>query len=123
MDGRPAADGKARGVLVMSDIQNLENVRLVYPFVAQPAEAVHERQSVGARRAATVVAAALRDVDVVEISPDARKLAAVEDVRSMNERLRKAKVARIRRQIAEGTYDVDGKLGFILDRLLKDVLS
>lgn len=107
----------------MSDIQNLENVRLVYPFVAQPAEAVHERQSVGARRAATVVAAALRDVDVVEISPDARKLAAVEDVRSMNERLRKAKVARIRRQIAEGTYDVDGKLGFILDRLLKDVLS
>ncbi len=62
------------------------------------------------------------DTDRVELSAGA-KLAASELRRAFAEThpIRIAKVARIKAEIANGTYDIDGKLEAVLDRLLDDL--
>ena len=58
--------------------------------------------------------------DTVEFSTTGTQLAELEDSSST---IRVDKVARIRSEIANGLYDVDGKLESILGRVLKDALS
>ena len=54
--------------------------------------------------------------DQVEISDKARFLSQIADMPD----IRQDKVDQIRRQLADGTYDIDGKLPTALDRLLKE---
>ena len=57
-----------------------------------------------------------RKADRVEISPAARflnQIAGLPDIRP-------DKIESIRRALADGTYDVDGKLSIALDRLLEE---
>ncbi|MCB9850141.1 MAG: flagellar biosynthesis anti-sigma factor FlgM [Phycisphaerales bacterium] len=103
----------------MNEINNLENARLIYPFVAQVAPT---RGESSASMASTAAVAAPHDdgTDTVEFSTTGTQLAELEDSSST---IRVDKVARIRSEIANGLYDVDGKLESILGRVLKDALS
>ena len=38
-------------------------------------------------------------------------------------RVRKKKILEVRRQLVEGTYDIDKRLNAVLDRLLEDIVA
>ena len=47
---------------------------------------------------------------------------ALQNIRSLP-RVRKKKILEVRRQLAEGTYDIDKRLNTVLDRLLEDLVA
>ncbi|HRX84551.1 MAG TPA: flagellar biosynthesis anti-sigma factor FlgM, partial [Phycisphaerae bacterium] len=98
------------------EINNLEGARLVYPFAATPGVT---GRGEGERSGAAVAETAA--VDRVEFSPTAVQLA--EAAPTSQQALRLAKVARIRAEIQNGTYDVNGKLESVLHRVIADVLA
>ena len=61
--------------------------------------------------------------DELDLSPEALSVSQGAEVQesSVVDGIRFSKVADIRRQIAEGTYDTDDKLSAALDRLLDEV--
>lgn len=89
-------------------------VQTVLPFT-RPAD----RQTGGEAGDATSTLA----IDRVELSPEATALAELHDAKStaFAEDIRFELVARIRSEIENGTYDVDGKIGAIVDKLAKDL--
>ena len=97
----------------MSEILNLESARLVYPFAAPAARS-------GAPGPAST-GAVERVTDRAEFSATATQLA--ESAAPSRQSMRMAKVARIRAEIQNGTYDVDGKLEAVLGRVLADVFA
>jgi anti-sigma28 factor (negative regulator of flagellin synthesis) len=101
----------------MSEIQNLENARWVY----QPPTNGGSASRRGAAGSAGLADRAVGVIDRVEISADGAQLA--EAIRAPRASLRMSKVARIRAEIQNGTYDVDGKLKSILPRLMADVIA
>jgi len=90
----------------ISDVTTANGIRMVLPFrdaaAAPKAERAEGNQSV---------------IDQVEISEEAASLAE----RERQQPIRFEKVARIRAQIQQGTYDVNGKLDVVLDRLINDL--
>lgn len=101
----------------MSEIHNLESGRMAQP-VTGPGAASGRRSRAVAAPAERAVA---REVDAVEFSPAAVQLA--ESAPQSAPALRLARIARIRAEIQNGTYDVNGKLEAVLGRVLADVLG
>jgi anti-sigma28 factor (negative regulator of flagellin synthesis) len=102
------------GAVTMSEIHNLNNARWVYPLHTNGAAR-------GANGSALLESGAERAADEVEISAAGAQLA--DAVRTSRAVPRLSKVARIRAEIQNGTYDVDGKLAAILPRVLADALK
>ena len=47
---------------------------------------------------------------------------ALQDIRSLP-RVREKKILEVRRQLAEGTYDINKRLNVVFDRLLEDLVA
>jgi len=101
----------------MTQIRNLEQARLVYPFVATTPASLARSESADGVALRPVRE---RETDRVELSAAGTQLA--EAARAERKALRTAKVARIRAEIENGTYDVNGKLAAVIDRVMADVL-
>jgi anti-sigma28 factor (negative regulator of flagellin synthesis) len=99
-----------RGGDPMNQIGTSNDVRLILPFVSAPAPTDGGRIPVGN---ATTYG------DRVEVSAAGAALAGLEE----SDEMRFEKVARVRGDIQSGTYDVEGKLEQVLDRILDDVLA
>jgi anti-sigma28 factor (negative regulator of flagellin synthesis) len=116
----------------MTEVQNLDNARLIYPFTAQPQPVAAPGESAGLPAApdAVVADAVAVDADTLEVSDAGARLAdlhagsvAESAVAHADDPVRFDKVARIRAEIQNGTYDVDGKLSAVIHRVIKDVLE
>ena len=99
------------GLELMNEVNTLNGARLIIPFIANP-PSVH-----GAREGHA--ADTRRALDHVELSATATALAELYEDSSM----RIDKVARIRSEIQNGLYDMNGKLEAVIDRLLEDILA
>lgn len=84
-----------------------------YVHGAQPINAPHRSYSSQPAQAP----ATSRGSDELDISPEANLVSRVRDVPD----IRADKVAKIKAQIANGTYDTDAKLDVALSRLLDEI--
>jgi anti-sigma28 factor (negative regulator of flagellin synthesis) len=89
---------------------NSNSVRQVIPFTAKaPGSREEPRQAIGTER----------ESDRVELSDTGTALAELNE----NGGIRIERVARIRSEIQNGLYDVNGKLESVIDVILDDVLN
>lgn len=102
----------------MNEIHNLDNARLTYL-----AGAGRTAASPAAKAPIPPSSTRVRgtDVDRVEFSTTATQLA--ETAHADDRALRLARIARIRTEIENGTYDVNSKLAAVIDRVLADALA
>ncbi len=85
-----------------------------YVHGAQPINAPHRSYN---SQPTQSPASSVRGADELDISPEASLVSKVRDVPDV----RADKVARIKAQIANGTYDTDAKLDVALSRLLDEI--
>ena len=95
----------------MNEVNTLNGARLVIPFIANHPSVCGAMES----HASDTRCAP----DHVELSATATALAELYEDPSM----RIEKVARIRSEIQNGLYDMNGKLEAVIDRLLEDILA
>jgi flagellar biosynthesis anti-sigma factor FlgM len=97
----------------MNVINEINGLRTMMP--PQPNEAAG-----GPQRESGATDDETRESDTVELSAEGAALAESKESAD-NEGTRVARIARIRAEIQNGTYDVNGKLDHILERLLEDL--
>lgn len=93
----------------MNEINVIHGPRLILPFVASPASGHGDGKKPQPDDG--------RPLDQVEVSAAGAALAAISD--SAN--IRVEKVARVRSEVQNGAYEVEGKLEAVLDRILRDL--
>ncbi len=125
----------------MSELNTINGARLIIPFAATPPSPL--AQTSGDKQPPNKNASASADEqragDRFEVSTAGAALAALQEsglqgsglqgsgnpsnsnASNSNDGIRVAKVARVRSEVQNGIYDLEGKLETVLDRILEDL--